>query len=329
MKPRRKNLKKEKQASLPPNDTNTPLPIPLHIATYIKEWERKGQLDEKNLFLATWPLVVHTNVPPMKQYLKSQFYEDILDQMPEAMMMDSLQCLSYEGNFLSLDNVDKCSDEQCAFMVNLYNTYYLTACDEEDDDKNWHCLYLATYLTRRFPTSEVYLALDPILGPQRPAVDRQKEALTLVADLLRQHPKVPKEILLPNMAAWYDLNHLYEPSHTYLQLLSRFADKYGLDRQVLLAYDKDIRARKEKPELGLKLANGREYMICALPLDHRYRKIICFQVGTLCALPECRVYHSSESKLLQKCGACKTVYYCSHQHQKKDWKRHKPLCIAK
>jgi len=32
---------------------------------------------------------------------------------------------------------------------------------------------------------------------------------------------------------------------------------------------------------------------------------------------------------LKACGACKSVFYCSAQCQKADWKaRHKPLCKA-
>ncbi|CAG9129457.1 unnamed protein product [Plutella xylostella] len=32
------------------------------------------------------------------------------------------------------------------------------------------------------------------------------------------------------------------------------------------------------------------------------------------------------SKATQKCAGCQTVYYCSKEHQKKDWKMHKLLC---
>ncbi|XP_048479529.1 SET domain-containing protein SmydA-8 [Plutella xylostella] len=32
------------------------------------------------------------------------------------------------------------------------------------------------------------------------------------------------------------------------------------------------------------------------------------------------------SKATQKCAGCQTVYYCSKEHQKKDWKMHKFLC---
>lgn len=33
----------------------------------------------------------------------------------------------------------------------------------------------------------------------------------------------------------------------------------------------------------------------------------------------------STRKLLQ-CGSCKSIFYCSREHQKLDWKRHKPSC---
>ncbi|KAL7411677.1 hypothetical protein BDY24DRAFT_395692 [Mrakia frigida] len=28
------------------------------------------------------------------------------------------------------------------------------------------------------------------------------------------------------------------------------------------------------------------------------------------------------------CGGCKTIRYCSREHQRADWKRHKPLCMV-
>ncbi|KAJ1426285.1 hypothetical protein B484DRAFT_397628 [Ochromonadaceae sp. CCMP2298] len=30
---------------------------------------------------------------------------------------------------------------------------------------------------------------------------------------------------------------------------------------------------------------------------------------------------------LQMCGACMQVYYCTKEHQKLDWKRHKKDCV--
>lgn len=41
-------------------------------------------------------------------------------------------------------------------------------------------------------------------------------------------------------------------------------------------------------------------------------------------LSSCSVCGSSEHLL--RCARCRTVYYCSKEHQRKDWKRHKVLC---
>ena len=43
-----------------------------------------------------------------------------------------------------------------------------------------------------------------------------------------------------------------------------------------------------------------------------------------CAHPGC----SNASKTFQACGGCRSVRYCSSEHQKADWKRHKPRCLA-
>ena len=32
------------------------------------------------------------------------------------------------------------------------------------------------------------------------------------------------------------------------------------------------------------------------------------------------------NKQLKQCAGCRVVYYCCHEHQKLDWKRHKPIC---
>lgn len=29
-----------------------------------------------------------------------------------------------------------------------------------------------------------------------------------------------------------------------------------------------------------------------------------------------------------RCAACSGVFYCSAEHQKEDWKKHKPICKA-
>lgn len=44
-------------------------------------------------------------------------------------------------------------------------------------------------------------------------------------------------------------------------------------------------------------------------------------------MSECKVCGSRES--LKKCGNCMEVYYCSLEHQKKDWKDHKLTCLKK
>jgi hypothetical protein len=46
-----------------------------------------------------------------------------------------------------------------------------------------------------------------------------------------------------------------------------------------------------------------------------------------CALDSCgaREVHASQFKL---CGACKTVVYCSREHQAAHWRQHKAACKA-
>ena len=44
--------------------------------------------------------------------------------------------------------------------------------------------------------------------------------------------------------------------------------------------------------------------------------------------PECKVCHSKDAQLL-KCSGCKSVWYCSVEHQRLDWKIHKQICVKK
>mmetsp|Transcript_644 Transcript_644/g.865 ORF Transcript_644/g.865 Transcript_644/m.865 type:complete len:254 (+) Transcript_644:30-791(+) len=47
--------------------------------------------------------------------------------------------------------------------------------------------------------------------------------------------------------------------------------------------------------------------------------------GLLCCnVPGCTVM----KKDMSRCGGCKKVHYCSKEHQKKDWKKHKTTCKA-
>lgn len=34
----------------------------------------------------------------------------------------------------------------------------------------------------------------------------------------------------------------------------------------------------------------------------------------------------TESRPLKRCSRCNAIYYCSPEHQRKHWKRHKSLC---
>lgn len=41
----------------------------------------------------------------------------------------------------------------------------------------------------------------------------------------------------------------------------------------------------------------------------------------------CRARHCHDGTPLLACSACKSVHYCCREHQKKDWKKHKNLCM--
>jgi hypothetical protein len=52
--------------------------------------------------------------------------------------------------------------------------------------------------------------------------------------------------------------------------------------------------------------------------------------GDVCALPGCsaRTRADGSRKKLQQCAACRGVLYCSPEHQRKNWARHKRACRA-
>eukprot|EP01040_Poterioochromonas_malhamensis_P003004 gene3004-3191_t len=46
--------------------------------------------------------------------------------------------------------------------------------------------------------------------------------------------------------------------------------------------------------------------------------------------PRCKVCSKTlavDGTALMQCSQCKNVYYCSKEHQKRDWKSHKKYCI--
>ena len=46
-----------------------------------------------------------------------------------------------------------------------------------------------------------------------------------------------------------------------------------------------------------------------------------------CDYPDC-VNEGDDSKQLHACSSCRSVYYCSREHQEAHWKEHKKLCKA-
>ena len=48
----------------------------------------------------------------------------------------------------------------------------------------------------------------------------------------------------------------------------------------------------------------------------------------ICGAPDCFLSSASSSSLLL-CGGCKSISYCSKEHQKQHWKDHKPNCKKK
>lgn len=40
----------------------------------------------------------------------------------------------------------------------------------------------------------------------------------------------------------------------------------------------------------------------------------------------CGITEEANEKPLKKCSRCLAVYYCSSEHQKQDWKKHKKVC---
>jgi len=321
-----KGNRKKKASTIPTDESIIPL---LNLTTYINDWEKKGKFDADKQFVAAYGLVILTKIPTLQEYTTSPAYIKLMMQIPLKMLTEGLMCLEYETEFLSLENLDHCDKQKCAFITKLYSRYFLSERMGDDDTKHWPSLYIATYLTRRFPTKDVYLDIgDPFTPAPRPELANEKAAREELAHYRRQYPNVPKGMLYPNMERVFEFHYHKQPSQTYLVLLNSFAAKYGLDRNVLLEYDRDIRARKEAPDARLKLANGREYVVCSVSIEAKYRTLVWLHVGTTCALPECRVYRSVESKNLQKCSICLSTFYCGAEHQKKDWKRHKSLCKA-
>lgn len=48
-----------------------------------------------------------------------------------------------------------------------------------------------------------------------------------------------------------------------------------------------------------------------------------------CSLPSCHKNDHELVKKFQMCTGCEVAKYCSREHQKKHWKKHKPECKVK
>lgn len=129
----------------------------------------------------------------------------------------------------------------------------------------------------------------------------------------------------------------YKVSSSYTLLIHKLAMNYSISPSVLQNIETSIRLRKLKfidDRPRLKREDGCEYVAFNVKLktvkgkdeDNFWKvQLFWFKVGTQCALPECDIY-SGCSERLPLCSSCKNVCYCSLEHQKEDWKRHRKFC---
>jgi hypothetical protein len=136
-------------------------------------------------------------------------------------------------------------------------------------------------------------------------------------------------------------NHTIKVRPFYMGLLSKMANIFAISSKVLLQYDCGIRMARASfldPSCTVTTQTGRSGVILGCRGEARGEKIYrsaMFEVtrtsspcGGAYEGPQCGWCGTFVVDLFL-CNRCRKVRYCSREHQREDWKRHKPTCKHK
>lgn len=142
----------------------------------------------------------------------------------------------------------------------------------------------------------------------------------------------------------------WKPSEEYDAFLEKLSMLSGTAKTDLMAIDMSMRVKRARfsdPEMSVTTEEGRSFVFINYfdescnpgdnpigqfleitrtedPLQQHFEEPQPKYAGTQCEF--CRAYGVGVK--LGFCGGCKSVRYCSKEHQKADWKKHKIVCCS-
>lgn len=142
------------------------------------------------------------------------------------------------------------------------------------------------------------------------------------------------EKLVRSDIKWVTKNH-------YKEILKKISLFTGDDLSEMLQVDMSLRYKRSKVDCNtITTKEGRSFCFMSYINDKNQRESRWIDISLSNDLPQssmsdkkpsysgdkCNINECSIITNLSRCARCKKVYYCTREHQQKDWSSHKKIC---
>jgi hypothetical protein len=206
----------------------------------------------------------------------------------------------------TFDNPELVTDETKIKYTDRYVVY------DNDENLTMAVFQVLVYWIRRFSWEDSYVA--------RFTDDQTEKQLTRVLPILQigVSPEYSESLQEDH---YYMQRYIPSPSHG--SALKHLSELTGVAFHKLIARDMDMRIRKDRfisPTQSIRTSYGVDYLYLRYyDKDAKRFKGGIFNIGNSCII-------CFKEKQFFKCVRCGEATYCSIEHQKRDWPRHKGEC---
>ena len=170
------------------------------------------------------------------------------------------------------------------------------------------------YWIKRYTWDETYRAIMT----DEEAEEKMKRRMTILKEVLGLSEEYAED---QHEDSYYMTRYL--PNQEHAKRLKWLSERSGVAHHKLIARDMDIRIRKDRflvPEKSIHTSYGKDYLF----FRYANRELKKYE-GSIINVGESCIICTREKNIMH-CGKCNEAVYCSREHQKEDWKRHKLEC---